>query len=345
MNLDQLKNERSSIATHIRKKVPISLIIDDPAPMISVYYTHHHPPFTDDGRPLAEYFPNSFLEEFCDIVEQNDIKGKFSVVPMPGNRGDIVNGLTGVSPTALAEWLNTVKTRLVPAFTVGPEMLTHNKAVDLHTMTVLDQMENAWAADKDRTVLTPYIAFSLKLLQDAGFDVCGVTSPWDFGITVEEEYAAAISQAVWEVTGKKNAWYFLRDLCNTPHAKPWVQREEEGRCVVSIPATTNDVIWDTIHTTDSSEAFVRARADMLITADGRSGQIIQVLETDGYPILLTHWQSLFSNGLKTGLRILNEVAERVNTHLSDRVEWMSFAQILDLVLADKAAFPKPVFAD
>lgn len=326
------------------KKVPISLIIDDPAPVVSVYHHHHKTGFTDDGRPVVATFPNAMLDTFCDIVEKYGIRGKFSIVPMPGNQGDIINGLAGVDQALVEQWLDTVKTRLVPGFTVGPEILTHHKAVDLATGKALGMNEQQWAADKDRTVLTPYIARALQILKDAGFDAFGVTSPWQFGIEVEEEYAAAISRAVYQVTGKKNAWYFLRGLRDTPNAKPWVQLEEDGRCLVSIPATTRDRIWASIHTTDTSEEFVSSRADMLITEDGKSGEIIRVLETGGWPILVTHWQSLMSNGLGTGLRILEEIARRIDTHLSDQVEWTSFAQILEMVTAHKASYPKPDFA-
>ena len=31
------------------KKIPVTLIIDDPAPVISVYYTHCDPKITKDG--------------------------------------------------------------------------------------------------------------------------------------------------------------------------------------------------------------------------------------------------------------------------------------------------------
>ena len=82
---------------------------------------------------------------------------------------------------------------------------------------------------------------------------------------------------------------------------------------------------------------------MLITEDGKAGQIINVLETNGYPILVTHWQSLMSNGLGTGICVLDEVAKRVNTHLSDRVEWKSFEEIMNIVLSNKSAYPKPHF--
>ena len=322
-------------------KVPISFIVDDPAPVVSVFHDHHKTGFTNDGRPLVEYFPNELLDAFCDITERWDIRGKFSIVPMPGNRGDIISGIPGVDPALVNYWLDTVRRRLTPRFTVGPEMLTHHKAVDLATGKALEMNEKQWAATQDRNTLTPYIALALSLLQQAGFDAFGVTSPWSFGIEVEEEYAAAISQAVWQVTGKKDAWYFLRGLRTLPNAKPWVQLEEEGRCLVSIPATTQDVFLASVHTTDTSEAFVRSRADLLITEDGSEGQILRVLNTGGYPILIAHWQSLMSNGLGTGLRILEEVARRVDRHLRHRVEWMSFQQILELVTANREAYPFP----
>ena len=154
---------------------------------------------------------------------------------------------------------------------------------------------------------------------------------------------AAISQAVYDVTGKREAWFFLRGLRDVPNAKPWVALEEDGRTLVSIPATTYDQMWQTISSSDTSEEYVMKITDTLISRDGKSGQIIKVLETGGYPIMVTHWQSLMSNGLCTGLRVLNEVGRRVHELLAERVEWMSFAEILSLVMADKAAYPKPKF--
>ena len=325
------------------KKVPISLIIDDSAPIVSVFYEHAANRTMADGRRLIPTYPNDLLFRFCDVIERWGIKGKFSVVPMPGNRGDIVNGLDGVPMAELTEWLDTVKARVVPAFTVGPEMLSHWRAVNVETGAALPMKEDEFAATQDKTTLTPYIAKALTLLKDAGFDSFGVTSPWRFGIEVEAEYEAAISKAVYDVTGKREAWFFLRGLRDVPNAKPWVALEEDGRTLVSIPATTYDKMWQTIASSDTSEAYVMEIADSLITRDGKEGQIIKVLETGGYPILVTHWQSLMSNGLCTGLRVLDEVGRRVREVLSDRVEWMSFEEIMRLVLADKAAYPKPKF--
>ena len=80
--------------------------------------------------------------------------------------------------------------------------------------------------------------------------------------------------------------------------------------------------------------------DQLI-CDGTEGEIIRILNDGGYPILLTHWQSLMSNGLGTGIKALKTVASRVEKYLSDRVEWKSFDEIMQIVLSNKSAFTKP----
>ena len=45
-------------------KTPISWIIDDSAPIISVYYTHAGKETTRDGRPLIRTYPNEMLYRF-----------------------------------------------------------------------------------------------------------------------------------------------------------------------------------------------------------------------------------------------------------------------------------------
>ncbi len=324
-------------------KTPISWIIDDPAPIISVYYEHAGKTTTEDGRPLIPVFPNEYFFEFCDIVSRYGVRGKFSVIPMPGNKGDIVGGLDGVSNEDLSAWLDCVKNRLMPNFSIGPEMLTHHKAVDLATGLPLDENERDWASKQNRNTLTPYISKALSLLKEVGIRSIGVTSPWDFGIEVEDEYEASIMAAVNQVSDSDKAWFFLRGLRNRPNAKPWVAKDTDGKTLVSIPATTRDHIWQTIDCPRTDREYICEIADSLLTKDGKSGEIIDVLHRGGYPILITHWQSLMSNGLKTGLKVMNEVCSRIETHLLDQVEWMSFEQITDLVLENKQAYPKPIF--
>ncbi len=324
------------------KKVPICLTVDDPAPVYSTFYTHRKNHMSDYGEPLLEKFPNSFLFDFCDMVERNGMKGKFSVVPMVANQGDIISGLGDAPKEEIDEWLKTVKERIAPRFTIAPEMLTHALAIDLETGKTFDVNEAVWSQTQNRRTLTPYIAKALSLLKEAGFELCGVSSPWNFGFEVRDEYTAAISDAVYDVTGKENAWFFLGSLLRgNSGAKPWIEREEDGKCLVSIPVTVSDHIWKMLESGNMDDAAILECADKYITEDGKSGDIIRALESGGWPIMLTHWQSMYTNGSSAGLRALNIVGERIKKNLSDRVEWMSFEEIMNIVVSDKAAYPKP----
>ena len=185
---------------------------------------------------------------------------------------------------------------------------------------------------QSRKTLTPYITKALALCREAGLDCTGVTSPWDFGREVEEEYAAAISEAMEAVYGRKEAWYFCRSLYGVPHARPWVSLRCDDRRVAAIPGTIHDSFWQTMDTTDTSAAYISRIADLYITEDGTAGAIPEALAMDAWPILTTHWQSQFSNGQLTGLRALTEVARRVEANLSDRVEWTSFDDLMRMTL-------------
>ena len=314
------------------KKTPISLIIDDPAPRVFVYYEHAAVRETKDGRPLLDEVPNRFLLDFCEVMDRYGLRGKFSVVPMPGGRGDIVNGIPGFEKSEIDEWLDVVRTRVAKNFSICPEMLTHAQAVDVETGELLPMNERDWAAAQNVHTLTPYIAKALSLHKEAGLPATGVTSPWDFGIEVEDDYVEAISAAFDQVFGQKDCWYFLRSLRGEENARPWIALEKDGRRTAAIPATLNDHFWQTMDTTDTSPEYISSIADLLITEDGSSGEIIDVLNRNSWPILITHWQSLFSNGLGTGLKALNEVGRRIEKNLSGRVEWMSFEQLMRLTL-------------
>ncbi len=323
--------------------VPIALLVDDPCPLAHVYRWHAAPgpdghPLTDDGRPLLDDIPNAFLDRFCDVVERAGMKGKFSIVPAPAWRGDVVRGINGDLSSTRA-WLDTARRRLGPRFDFSPECITHDAAVDLASGTLFPQSESDWSQTQDRATLTPYIAYALRLLRDAGIDATGVTSPWVFGQDVEEEYCAAIIDAQRTVYGRPWSWYFLHMLHGHPESRPWIARRDAGGTLVSIPSTTDDVFWKTIGSIRTDAAFIESIVDSLLTPDGEGGFIPRILDAGGWPIVLTHWQSLFSNGLETGLRALEELGARINRLLPASCRWTTFSEIVDLTLA--AGTPRP----
>ena len=160
---------------------------------------------------------------------------------------------------------------------------------------------------------------------------------------MEEDYEKSVSHAVKTVSGSDRAWLFLRSLRDRPNAKPWIAQEEDGRILVAIPATTRDHTWQTIDTTRCDDDYIRSVADEVITEDGTEGEMVRVLQSGGYPILIAHWQSLMSNGLGTGLKVLDEIGKRIQANLADRVEWMSFEEIMHHVAEHREEYPKPQF--
>jgi hypothetical protein len=318
--------------------VPISLLVDDPCPHVHLYFYHRRDvhgeaPVTHDGRPMVETIADDFLDRFCDVMDRWDIRGKFSIVPAPAALGDVVHGIEGYRPEATRAWIETARRRLGSRCDFCPECLTHLYAVDLPTGALLDENENDWSQHQTRDTLTPYLTRALQLLRDAGINATGVTSPWVFGADVEPEYVAAMAAAQRAVYDRRDSWYFLHMLNKQPEKRPWVALCDDDATIVSIPTNVGDSFWPTIDSPRTDAEYVSQVCDEMLTADGRSGAIVRVLEAGGWPTILSHWQSLYSNGLESGLAVLDELGRRVRETLSDRVQWSTCSEIMRLTVA------------
>ena len=318
------------------KKTPITLLIDDGAPGISVYYTHAKSRHTADGRTIEKDVPNDFLEDFCRVTEELGIKGKLSVVPMPGGLGEVSRGIPGYPEAEIRQWLETVRTRVSPNFSLSPEMLTHAAFWDLEKEAPGYTDENTWSQTQSRETLTPYITRALQILKDAELEITGVSSPWRFGAEVQREYELALSDAMEAVFGKRDVWYALHGGPKGPGYRPQAVMGEAGKRMVWFQSTIPDLIWKTIDCPDTSPEYISSIADQFITEDGKEGRVVQVLKEGSQVILLTHWQSLFSNGTRTGLRALELVGERIRKHLSDQVEWIRTEDLMRRILEDES---------
>lgn len=316
------------------KKKPISLLIDDGAPGISVYYTHAKSKTTVDGRPIAKSVPNDFLEDFCNVTERLGIRGKLSVVPMPGGLGTVSNGIEGYSKELIQQWLDIVRRRVTPNFSLSPEMLTHAGYWDLEKEAVGELNENDWSQLQNRQTLTPYIIRALEILKAADLEITGVSSPWRFGAQVQREYELALSDAMETVFGKTDVWYALHEGDKVTGYRVRAILGEKGKRLVHFRSTVGDLLWKTMDSPDTSAEYISSIADQLITADGREGAIVRSAQQDEHIILLTHWQSMFSNGTRTGLRALELVAERIETHLSNQVQWTRVEDLMRQVLEE-----------
>ena len=101
--------------------------------------------------------------------------------------------------------------------------------------------------------------------------------------------------------------------------------------VVSVPVNAGDVLWRTQYgSVAAATRTARQGVDQLLSADGKSGRIRQLVDTEAPVTILTHWQSLFSNGRMAGLAGLKLLLERMTKHLSGRIKWMRCSELAKL---------------
>ncbi|MGQ9581837.1 MAG: hypothetical protein ACUVT8_13005 [Armatimonadota bacterium] len=131
-------------------------------------------------------------------------------------------------------------------------------------------------------------------------------------MSVENEYIASTVYAMKRVYDSTFSWYFLHMLDDKDDAKPWVAYDE-GLVLISIPSTVHDYCWETISNPRTDAGFIESIAKSIVSGTKT------ILNAGGWPIWLTHWQSLWSNGLKTGLKVIDEAAKRASEELD--LDW------------------------
>ena len=307
--------------------IPISLLVDDGAPVNPMFF--HDPPY---AHPLL--MPNSLARDFADLCGEYGVRGKFSVLPMPCCLGAIDKTLNHVPRRILTGFLKIVRERIAPRFDITPEILTHLAAYRMeggfHHL-----YEDEWVARATVAEMTDYIALSLEILRDVGLPATGVTSPWSTGDRNEPHYAQAIGDAQWRVHRRPVTWYFLHALGSGPVQGPSVsyRNPETGQAVVSIPAATSDPFWDTQRpmsaTRRAARAAARAGVDALLAARGKRGRIPEVI-AQGCPVtILTHWQSLYSDGSCAGLWGLERLLKRLHRQYGPDLAWTTCSRLAE----------------
>jgi hypothetical protein len=312
-------------------RVPVSVLLDDPTPCRNPMWYE----FPSAGH--VKEVPNSFTERFAGVIARSGARGKFSVVPCPGGQGRLDEGVPDLPAEEMHAWLKIVNDRISPTWSVGPEMITHNRAYDMKTGGLQDDREDAWGSRQDASTLTPYISLALTILRNVGLEPSGVTSPWSFGIEVEDAYNTATAAALREVCGVLVGWYFLHVDSASGAVPPRVRRLDVERrtSLISLVSCSRDAAghadfaWMTQFGGD-------AVTDSVLTRDGTGGRLAELFPAGEPMIFHTHWQSMFSNGRGTGLDGLEEVFNRINGLWGERIIWMS-ARELALYTTARAA--------
>ncbi len=298
-------------------------------------------------HPLSETVDQEFVHQFANWVNSAEVKGKISVVPYPAGLGRVDRSLTGYSNEMVNDFLTTVRSKITPKFDVGPELLTHTRALNLKTGKLMNGIsEHDWSQKQNSKKLAKYIGFALEILKNAGLNPTGVTSPCNFGIYVEEEYVKAILEASKKVLGLKVVWYFLNvdsESNNVDHRLMYLNREGSD-AVISLIGSMNDPLWTSQLTDLDYESWIKERIDPMLAKDGKSGRIVSQVLSGSYVTVVTHWQSLYSNGSRYGLKGLDELVSRINLQLQDKILWMKCSEIADYIACTSSVFFRNRFA-
>ena len=303
-------------------KTPISLIVDDGSPVDPLFYEL-------PGYETPFLVPREFTQRVVETFDRYDIRGKFTVIPMPSCLGRVDQTLKRVPPEHLADWLKLVREGIAPRFDITPEFLTHMQAYNLKTKGFQHIYEDIWISGAPLEEIVEYFVLAFQILKNVGLPATGITSPWVSGIDAEKKYAQALGEAQWKVFERKLTWYFL-------HATSWdaprqcsieYEDSKRGQVVVSVPANSADIFWSMEQPAGERQAFIQRGIDRLVSADGRTGRIRQLMESGHPVVLVTHWQSLYTQGTGLGLEGLGALAERIQKVFGKNLEWVMCSEL------------------
>ncbi len=309
----------------VKGKIPVSLIIDDGSPVDPLFYEL-------PGYETPFLVPAGFTKKVADTFDMHDIRGKFTLIPMPSCLGRIDQSLKRVPQEHLQEFLKIVRERISTRFDITPEFLTHLCAYDLKTGEYRRHMfEDTWITQASPEEIVAYFTLAFQIYKNVGLEATGITSPWVSGIDVEKKYAKALGDAQWNFYKRKLTWYFLHAASDNEKPIPCsieYKDQERDQVVVSVPSNAGDIFWS-MDLPDKNDRvkMIRDGIDRLVPADGKSGRIRQLIDTGMPVVVVTHWQSLYTQGTSLGLEGLDELATRINKHFGKELEWTNCSEL------------------
>ncbi len=312
-------------------KTPFSLIIDDGSPVDPLFYEI-------PGYETPFLVPADFVTRAADTFDRFNLRGKFTLIPMPSCLGRIDQSLKRVPPDHLTGFLKIVRERFAPRFDITPEFLTHLRAYDLKIGQYQHIFEDVWISKAPLEEIVEYFVLAFTILKNVGLEATGITSPWVSGIDVEKKYAQALAEAQWKVFERKLTWYFLHATSDGQPLPCSVEYEDRarGQTVVSVPANTGDIFWSMeLPSRQERWRFIQEGINRLISPDGRTGRIRQIMDAGRPVVLVTHWQSLYTEGTGLGLEGLAALAERIQTVFGDTFEWVTCSEMARRLVASR----------
>jgi hypothetical protein len=324
---------------HPNLKASIALIVDDPAPCINPLWFFRNQVDGEVSPAHERFIPLDFMEEWCRWVGESGVRGDFTVLPFPAGLGRVDRELDGCDADEIRAWMKLAKDAVALQFDIHPEILTHTNALDLSTGRMLPISEHEWSEMQTEETLADYFALGFDILAQAGLPGFGVTQPC-FYRADESVYAKALLAAEKRINGRSVTHNFLHMDSVSSIVPPRVTHMDRaaGEAVVSIWTGTDDYVWNTQYRDHPDrELSAQSLADRYLTEDGLHGRLPQLLAGGGPIVMVCHWQSLYSNGSRLGLRTFREIASRISSVWNGRIAWRKLSEIAAQHLAASTA--------
>jgi hypothetical protein len=191
--------------------------------------------------------------------------------------------------------------------------------------------EDTWITQASKEEIVEYFTLAFQILKNVGIESTGITSPWVSGIDVEDKYAESLADSQWNIYKRKLTWYFL--YAASDKEKPYqcnvkYKNTERGQVVVSVPANAGDIFWsmDLPDKKDRTK-FIKDGIDRLVSPNGKTGRILNLIDS-GFPVVIvTHWQSLYTQGTELGLEGLIALVERIQKVFGSDFEWIKCSEM------------------
>ncbi|MDP4223068.1 MAG: hypothetical protein Q8868_07130 [Bacteroidota bacterium] len=320
----ETSTEKHSVGAVHSGPTPVSLIIDDGSPVDPLFYEI-------PGYETPYLVPHEFTRRVADTFDRFGLHGKFTLIPMPSCLGRIDQSLKRVPQEHLAEFLKLIRERFATCFDITPEFLTHLNAYNLKTGKYMHIYEDIWISQASPDEIVEYFSLAFQILKNVGIEANGITCPWVSGIDVEKKFAKALGDSQWNMFNRKLTWYFLHAAEDTENPVPMsveYKNEERGQIVVSVPSNAGDIFWSMDEPGHENRIkMIKDGIERLVSSDGKKGRIRQLIET-GYPVVIvTHWQSLYTQGTGLGLEGLATLAERINKIFGSDIEWVPCSEM------------------
>lgn len=326
------------------EKLPIVFMIDDP-PINTSYLMRKQ---MEDAGTLKEgtgffektylshwrdlekstIIPNAFFKKVAEYLVKEGIKGKTTLLACPGGYGYLDGPVKNYTEEQRKELISIFKNIFSKNFDITPEILTHTMGMDLKTNQLTNEPEYLYVSHLSEADLTDYFTKALQVLKNVGITAAGITQcndfKGDFGV-----YSRSVLAAEKKVNNISHTFYFndCEPTKTKIGSKVMIDDKDKNESVVSIVSEikADEPFWYALYGEGDPMKF----ADYFISADGKSGRFIDLLNAGSPIVFHSHGQTLYSNGAEIGFKSLQEVIRRTKKYIGDKVVWMKVSEFAD----------------